>query len=196
MARTKHSMEDGKGDENKKPAAKHKLVKRTAWETVISKNQKKLLDMYARGSTKTKLAQFLGITLKAFIENERRHPEFSEELARARVIALDEVRGAIFKRAVGFKAKRVNKRKIGDKEIVFMEEYEVPPDVTACSMILKNSGEWSDNPVVDEAVAGALSDEERRARACRILGVPDPGFDRSTNADDEDDEDETEGGNA
>ena len=167
----------------KKPSVKS--GRKSAWETVIRKNRETLIDMYSRGATKEKLAVFLGITPQTFANTEREHPDFSEELRRARIKALDDVKGAMYKRAVGYRAKRVNKRICADgREVKFIEEYEVPPDVSAGSMILKNAGEWSDNPVVDDAVAGALkTDDERRAEVCRILGIPDPGYDRSTPAD-------------
>jgi DNA-binding XRE family transcriptional regulator len=165
---------------------KSKPLKRrkTAWETVIAKNRETIVDMYSRGATKEKLATFLGISQPTFFAAEREHPDFAEQLVKARMRALDEVKGAMFKRAVGYTAERMSIRKIDGKEVKFVERYEIPADVHAASMILKNAGEWSDNPVVDEAVAGALkTDDERRAEVCRILGIPDPGYDRSTPAD-------------
>lgn len=165
----------------KKPKVKRR---KTAWETVIAKYRETVVDMYSHGATKAKLSEFLGITVPTFLAAEREHPDFAEQLVKARMRALDEVKGAMFKRAVGYRATRINKRRVGDREIVVEEEYEIPADVQAASMILKNAGEWSDNPVVDEAVAGALkTDDERRAEVCRILGIPDPGYDRSTPAD-------------
>lgn len=163
-------------------AVKSKVGRKSAWDVVIFKNRETLIDMYSRGTTKAKLAQFLGISLPTLLAAEREHADFAEDLAKSRIKALDEVRGAIFKRAVGFRVKRINKRILADgSEIKFVEEYEVPPDVQACSMILKNEGEWSDNPVVDDALAGSLlTDDEKRARACRILGIPDPGYNRCT----------------
>lgn len=161
-----------------------KLGRKTAWELVIEPNRELLLDMYSRGATKEKLSLFLGISKQTFLASEAAHPEFAEALAKARIVALDEVRGALFKRAVGFKARRVNKRRIGDKTVEFIEEYDVFPDVSAGAMILKNAGEWSDNPVVDDAISQVLTNDEKRERACRILGIPNPGFDRSTEEDD------------
>lgn len=162
---------------------KSKGRRKSAWELVIAKNRARVVEMYSRGATKTKLAEFLGISLKTFLENEKAHPDFAAELVSARMVALDEVRGALFRRAVGYKVEKTSMRKVNGVETRFIEKVEVPADVAACLAILKNAGEWSDNPVVDNAVAQALTDDEKRERACRILGIPNTGP-KSTSADD------------
>lgn len=162
---------------------KSKGRRKSAWELVIARNRAQVVEMYSRGATKAKIAEFLGISLRTLIETEKRHEDFAKELVSARMVALDEVRGALFRRAVGYKIRKKSIRKVNGVETQFIEEIEVPADVGACVSILKNAGEWSDNPVVDNAVASALTVDERRERACRILGISNTG-DKSTPADD------------
>lgn len=171
------------------PAAKRKRVgsargtvgRKSVYETRIKPNLDEILDLYARGITKKQIAAMFGFSESSFYESEKQFSEFSESLARARVRACDEVLGAMFKLAVGYKKKRMSKRimpvydrrgnKVKDaegkdlmREVACVEEIEIEPNVNAQLAFLKNVGGWSDNPVVDNAIAKSAEEEQERTR--------------------------------
>lgn len=156
---------------------------RTAWETVIKPNLDKLIELYSRGATKQQLQEMLHISRQTWYNCEAEHEEFYDALTRARINLCDDVRGAMYKSACGFKTQRKSLRgvpfinKHGHEEIrkvQFVEEIEVPPSVPAQIAFLKNVGGWSDNPVVDNALAENLSNQNDILAEMRLrLGMRD-----------------------
>lgn len=164
---------------------KSKPGRKSAWESVIRKNLEEVCERYARGATKAQIAKFLGIDITTFNRAERAHPEFADRMTAARQDLEAECRGILFTQGfVGSKTTKISKRIHGKDEVIFKEEITHPPNLNAAIYFGKLVFGWSDNPVVDEAIAGSLSNDEMRERACRMLGIPNTG-DKSSAKDDE-----------
>lgn len=173
----------------------------SSWEKVIKPNLQELIRLYANGATKDQLAKYLGIGLSTLYDQMQLHPELSDGLARARMKACDEVRGAMFKCAVGYQKERVRSQRVAqidengkvikDKNgktkyhtVVTKELIDVEPNPAAQLAFLKNCGGWSDNPVLDNAIAkSAEADVEARRKILESLGVFDGSKPRSTERD-------------
>lgn len=149
-----------------KPKIGNGNEKRSAWVQKIKPNFDKIIELYSRGATKTQLCEMLAISFMTWLETEKKHPEFFAAITRARMNLCDDVRGAMYRAAIGYSTKRKSIRgvpflnKKGEEElrkVQFVEEIEVPPNVPAQIAFLKNVGGWSDNPTVDNAVAESLT---------------------------------------
>jgi len=160
---------------------------RGSWKQKIEPNIDKLAQMYANGATKTQLALWLNVSTDVFQAAERNHPEFKETLIRARMNAADDVAGAMYKIALGYKAQKKSGRLVPYidkdgrekmKKIQFIEEVEVPPNVSAQMYFLKRTAGWSENPLVDEALASNVSvqneilDKMRERLGMKEMGTP------------------------
>lgn len=177
------------------------IPKRDSWAKVIKPNLAEIVRLYANGATKVQLAEYLGIGRSTLAEMEDKHPELTDALARARMRACDEVRGAMFKKAVGYQKERVRTqllpvvdengkvKKDADgkpvlKPSVTKVKIDVEPDVSAQLAFLKNVGGWSDNPVLDNALAkNAELEMATRQRMMESLGMRDLAKPRSTEKD-------------
>lgn len=190
------------GKKQKKERKSQKgIPKRDSWVKVIKPNLDEVLRLYSHGATKAQIVEFLGIGHSTFAEMEAKHPELTAALARARMKACDEVRGAMFKKAVGYQKERVRtqllpvvdengkiKKDADGKPIlkpsVTKVKIDVEPDVSAQLAFLKNVGGWSDNPVLDNALAkNAEADAETRRKMLESLGMRDFSKPRSTEKD-------------
>jgi len=160
---------------------------RTFWKQKIEPNIDKLAQMYANGATKTQLALWLGVSKDSFQRAEKAHSDFRETLIRARMNAADDVAGAMYKIALGYKAQKKSGRLVPYidkdgrekmKKIQFIEEVEVPPNVSAQMYFLKRTAGWSENPLVDEALASNVSvqneilDKMRERLGMKEMGTP------------------------
>ena len=100
-----------------------------------------------QGATERQVAQRLGIAYSSFNDYKNRFPDFLELLKRKRVGMIDDLKGALYKRAMGYEYKETTTsiRMMEGKEIRVVEEKtkHQPPDVGACHLLLKNlDEEW------------------------------------------------------
>jgi transcriptional regulator with XRE-family HTH domain len=125
---------------------------RSKWEMVSSKLI--VVEKWARdGLTEEQICKNLGISKNTMNRYKNEHSDFLKAIKRGKEVAITEIENALFKRALGYEYEEVKTYiKLDDgKEIRYTEKTRkhVPPDVAACSILLKNKdrGNWSDNPM-------------------------------------------------
>jgi transcriptional regulator with XRE-family HTH domain len=127
-------------------------VAKSKWPQV--KDKLILIEKWARdGLTEEQISTNLGVSKTTLNEYKNNHPEFLVALKKGKEVFITEVENALAKRALGFEyeeTKTYIKFEKG-KEIKYQERTKkyYPPDVAACSILLKNKdrGNWSDNPM-------------------------------------------------
>lgn len=127
-------------------------IARSKWPHVQSKLI--LIEKWIRdGLTEEQICKNLGVGKSAFNEYKHKYPELVEALKKGREVFIAEVENALAKRALGFSVTETKTyiKTDDDKEIEYTERTTkyYPPDVAACSILLKNKdrGNWSDNPM-------------------------------------------------
>lgn len=125
---------------------------KSKWPQV--KDRLSLVAKWARdGLTEEQIAKNLGIGVSILNEYKRKYPQIAEVLKKGKAPFIAEVENALAKRALGFEYEESKTyiRQEDGKEVRYTEKTKKyqPPDVAACSILLKNKdrGNWSDNPV-------------------------------------------------
>jgi hypothetical protein len=110
------------------------------------------------GLTEKQIATNLRISVTTLELYKRTYPQFMEAIKRGRFAVITEVENALKKRALGFthrEKKTYIKYNDDGSSTRYQEESDryFPPDVAACSILLKNKDKdeagnpkWSDNP--------------------------------------------------
>ncbi len=113
-----------------------------------------LIQKWARdGLTEEQIGKNIGLSHNTFNEYKKKYPEFRDAVKKGKEVAITEIENALFKRALGYDYTEVKTylRNDGDKVTEYTEKTvkHQPPDVAACSILLKNKdrGNWSDNPM-------------------------------------------------
>lgn len=98
-----------------------------------------------QGMTEKQVAQRLGVAYSSFNDYKNRFPEFLELIKKKRVGLIDDLKGALVKRALGYDYEEVTTsiRQVDGKEVKVIEKKKKhqPPDVGACHLLLKNLDE-------------------------------------------------------
>jgi hypothetical protein len=113
-----------------------------------------LVERWCRdGLTEEQICKNLGVSVTAFNKFKKQHMELVKALKKGREIAITEVENALFKKALGitYEETKVSIRDVDGRQVKFTEKTTkyLPPDVAACSILLKNKDKergWSDNP--------------------------------------------------
>lgn len=128
-----------------------------------------LLSSWARaGLGLSEIAEKIGITCRTLSAWITKYPKIRERVYSSRQIIDAKVEEAILKKALGFETTEVRHvtKANGDEETTSVTKL-VPPDISACSMWLKNScpEKWgdrddADNSKVDEILSRLDMDAE------------------------------------
>ena len=107
-----------------------------------------LLASWARDGLGVKeISQKIGVTSRTLSKWIVKYPKIREKVYSTRQVIDAKVEEAILKKALGFETTEVRqvKKANGDEELTAVTKL-VPPDISACSMWLKNScpEKWSD----------------------------------------------------
>lgn len=117
-----------------------------------------VIKMWARdGLTEQQMFRNLGVGKTSWEHYKKTKPELLNALKKGKAPFIAEVTNALAKRALGFSVTETKTyvRIEEGKEVKYQEKAEkyFPPDVAACSIILKNKdkdengkAKWSDNP--------------------------------------------------
>lgn len=102
------------------------------------------------GATDKEIAANLGIHLATFYDYKNKKPEFSELLKAARRKPVEEIKAALFKKAIGFEyvEGQVTTDKDGRKTKTVYKKQALP-DATAAMMLLKHWAKdegWTSDP--------------------------------------------------
>lgn len=114
-----------------------------------------LLSSWARdGLSICEIAEKIGITARTLTRWIGKFPKIREKVYSSRQVIDAKVEEAILKKALGFEATEVRHvtKANGDEEVTAVTKL-VPPDISACSMWLKNScpEKWSDQKEPDNS---------------------------------------------
>ena len=130
-----------------------------------------LLSSWARdGLSIREIAEKMGITARTLTRWISKYPKIKEKVYSSRQVIDAKVEEAILKKALGFEATEVRHvtKANGDEEITAVTKL-VPPDISACSMWLKNScpEKWSDQKDTDSSkVDEILSRLDQEGEEC------------------------------
>lgn len=160
---------------------------KSLWDEIVVPNLDYAVELYSKGATFDKIHNHLGVSKDVWYEGLQKHPDIRERFMRARMGILHEIRGALVSAALGGEReeREIVKHPDGSKT-TRVRKIRIEPNVGAGISILKNAGVWSDNPIVDEALA-----EQNRTQAdinkkiAEQLGFINP---RSTDKDEADTE--------
>ena len=133
-----------------------KRGRKNAYETVIKPRFDDILKWLRSGATEEQICKNLGISQQTFYKYKQEYTEFLELLKKGRENLVEQLRGALIKKALGFEykeSKRITKYEDGN-EIIQTEEYtkQSLPDVAAANLLLKNYDKenWSNDPRSDD----------------------------------------------
>lgn len=107
------------------------------------------------GLTEKQIAEKLGIHISTLQNYKNTYPEFAEVMKEAKQAIISDVLSSLIKRAKGYsyEEKKVYQKEESGKLATYTEitTHHEPPNVAACSLLLKNldkEHDWSDNPTM------------------------------------------------
>lgn len=145
--------------EKKNSDKKSNAGRKDAWTTIIEPNLEKIKKMYEGGALEKDIIADLQIAPSTYYKYKNEKTELAEIEKDCHALKVDEIKNAMFKRAIGYeyKEKKIYTRKPkgsknpDDVEFVYMEEYQKhqPPDPTSGLILLKHwdkEGGWTGDP--------------------------------------------------
>ncbi len=129
-----------------------KRGRKSAYDTVIKPRFDDILKWLRTGATEKQIYENLGIKKDAFYKYKKEKPEFNELLKKGKESLVEQLRGALIKKALGFDytEKKVT-TKDEDGSITIITETTTKaalPDVAALNLALKNydPDNWANDP--------------------------------------------------
>ena len=133
-----------------------KRGRKSVYDTKIKPRFDDILKWLRNGATEERIYNNLGISKDTFYRYKNEKSEFSDLLKKGQESLVEQLRGALIKKALGFEykeSKRITKYEDGN-EITQTEEYtkQSLPDVAAANLLLKNYDKenWSSDPRNDD----------------------------------------------
>lgn len=133
-----------------------KRGRKSVYDTVIKPRFDDILKWLRNGATEKQVYENLGIGKDAFYKYKNEKSEFNELLKKGQESLVEQLRGALIKKALGFEyteTKRFTKIENG-KQVQTIEETKKQslPDVAAANLLLKNydKDNWSNDPRSDD----------------------------------------------
>lgn len=133
-----------------------KRGRKSVYDTKIKPRFDDILKWLRNGATEKQVYENLGIAENTFYRYKKEKSEFSQLLKKGQESLVEQLRGALIKKALGFEykeSKRITKYEDGN-EIIQTEEYtkQSLPDVAAANLLLKNYDKenWSNDPRSDD----------------------------------------------
>lgn len=129
-----------------------KTGRKNVYTTSIKPHFEEIKGWLRNGATERQAARNIGIAYSSWNKYKAQEPEFSELIKNAKQSLVVELRGALVKKALGFKYTEIKKyTKIEDgKQVSYIEETtkNALPDVAALNLCLKNydPDNWANDP--------------------------------------------------
>ena len=151
------STPDKKGSNNKSNAGR-----KDAWTTVLEPNLERIKKWYEEGVTEKDIISNLGLTPSTYYKYKAIKTELTDIEESARTKQCEEIKNALFKRAIGFhetdtKTYWRKPRGADDSkaEFIYKEDNKkyYPPDVSAGLILLKHwdkKTQWTNDPQLYE----------------------------------------------
>ena len=133
-----------------------KRGRKSKYDTLVKPRFDDILKWLRNGATEKQIYQNLGINEATFYRYKAEKSEFCEVLKKGQESLVEQLRGALIKKALGFEyteTKRFTKIENG-KQVQTIEETKKQslPDVAAANLLLKNydKDNWSNDPRSDD----------------------------------------------
>lgn len=129
-----------------------KRGRKNAYETIIKPRFDDILKWLRSGATEEQICKNLGISQQTFYKYKQENTEFSEFLIKGRQNLVEQLRGALIKKALGFDyaESKVTTKVVDGKEQTTTEitTKAALPDVAALNLCLKNYDpeNWANDP--------------------------------------------------
>ena len=129
-----------------------KRGRKNAYETVIKPRFDDILKWLRSGATEEQICKNLGISQQTFYKYKQENTEFSEFLIKGRQNLVEQLRGALIKKALGFdysESKVTTKVDDGQEQTTTeITTKAALPDVAALNLCLKNYDpeNWANDP--------------------------------------------------
>ena len=129
-----------------------KRGRKNAYETIIKPRFDDILKWLRSGATEEQICKNLGISQQTFYKYKQENTEFSEFLIKGRQNLVEQLRGALIKKALGFDyaESKVTTKIVDGKEQTTTEitTKAALPDVAALNLCLKNYDpeNWANDP--------------------------------------------------
>lgn len=122
------------------------MGRRDKYETHVKPHLKDIPKWYET-MTEAQIARKLGVSVASFENYKNQHPELVKCLRDSRKEFIEELKGTLKKKAIGFRYTETKKtiREVNGEKVKVIEEYEkyAQPDTGAAHLLLKNlDPEW------------------------------------------------------
>lgn len=131
-----------------------KRGRKSKYETHVKPRFKDIVKWCKRGATDEEIIKALGIGKTAFYEYKQKYAELTELIEKNRVDAVEEIKSALFKKAIGFQYVEIKEiNGINSHGLTFSKTEKTTktalPDVAAGLVLLKHwakDEEWTNDP--------------------------------------------------
>ncbi len=136
-----------------------KAGRKSTYDTIIAPRIEEIKEWLQQGKTDKECATLLGITPRTFSKHKNSISSFSSIIKKERQPKVEEIENSMFESAIGFtrKVKKAMKlktveyeygKKLREEEKIeyYEEEIYIPPNVTAAIFLLKNWGDYINDP--------------------------------------------------
>lgn len=146
------------------------MARKSKYESHVKPRFDEIIKWCKRGATDKEIIQMLGIGKSAFYDYLGKYTEFSELIKKNRIDAIEEIKNALFKRAVGFQYIETEESKNTDENGVVSVKTKktvktVVPDPASCMILLKHwdkENGWTNDPAILELKKKELKLKEKQ----------------------------------
>lgn len=135
------------------------------------------------GATEALVCTKLGVSVASYYEYKKNHIELSEAVKNGKQELVKELKGALYKKAVGFTYEEIEGRPDKDGKLVPVKiiRKQAPPDVAAINLYLKNIDRgseyergWSNDPELADTRREELELKKQEAIQMQLDTKPEP----------------------
>ena len=154
-------------NENRQP--RNKRERPNAYYTRILPNMKKIEEQLRNGATEKQVAHNIGVSTAVWKWHKKRQEYFRNKCFHAREALVQELRGKLISKAMGFEYKETEIiEKAGDKGVETITKTIIKqalPDVAALNLALKNydKDNWSNDPAMLDIKKAELKIKQKAA---------------------------------
>ena len=141
---------------------------KSKYETHVKSRFKEIKDWCQNGATDKEIIELLHISKDTFYKYLNKYADFSDLIKENRKIPIQEIKNALYKRAIGFRYTETKVSTTTDRDgMPIIKEEETTkhalPDPTSCLILLKHWDKehgWTNDPMLYELKKRKLELEE------------------------------------